>query len=133
MNSVFFDTVGLLALWNVDDQWHSQAETAFRQLQSAPFRLITTPYVLIEYGNAAARTAFRSDVFELRNELVAHGNLLSPTVHEEQTAWSAYTRGEAGSAGIVDHFSFILMRREGIAEAFTNDAHFKTAGFVTLF
>ena len=29
MNLVFMDTVGLLALWNTDDQWHETAEKAF--------------------------------------------------------------------------------------------------------
>jgi predicted nucleic acid-binding protein len=29
MNLVFMDTVGLLALWNKDDQWHQAAEKAF--------------------------------------------------------------------------------------------------------
>ena len=36
-------------------------------------------------------------------------------------------------AGIVDHISFAVMRRLGIADAFTNDRHFKAAGFNTLF
>ena len=29
MNAVFLDTVGLLALWDEGDQWHTAAETAF--------------------------------------------------------------------------------------------------------
>ncbi len=29
--------------------------------------------------------------------------------------------------------SFVLMRREGITEAFTNDEHFRAAGYVALF
>lgn len=41
--------------------------------------------------------------------------------------------GEAGQAGIVDQVSFLVMRRLGITEAFTNDRHFQAAGFVTLF
>jgi len=36
-------------------------------------------------------------------------------------------------AGIVDHVSFIVMRRLGITDAFTNDRHFQAAGFTTLF
>jgi len=44
-----------------------------------------------------------------------------------------YSRREAANAGIVDHVSFVVMRRIGITEAFTNDHHFKAAGFTTLF
>jgi predicted nucleic acid-binding protein len=45
----------------------------------------------------------------------------------------AYDRGDASQAGIVDHVSFIVMRRVGIRQAFTNDRHFTAAGFETLF
>lgn len=48
-------------------------------------------------------------------------------------AWDDYARGLAGSAGIVDHVSFTLMRRLGITEAFTHNGHFVAAGFTTLF
>ena len=43
------------------------------------------------------------------------------------------TWDEADDAGIVDHVSFVVMRRLGISDAFTNDRHFKAAGFNTLF
>lgn len=49
---------------------------------------------------------------------------------------SGYSRAvvnRLGSAGIVDHVSFSVMRRLGITEAFTNDRHFAAAGFITLF
>lgn len=42
-------------------------------------------------------------------------------------------KGEAAQAGIVDHVSFVLMRRLGITEAFTHNGHFTAAGFTTLF
>jgi predicted nucleic acid-binding protein len=61
------------------------------------------------------------------------GLLVEPTVQEVETAWGAYDRGEAAQAGIIDHVSFVLMRRLGITEAFTNDRHFQAAGFTTLF
>jgi uncharacterized protein len=59
--------------------------------------------------------------------------LVDPTPEEIEEAWEAYGRGEAGEAGIVDHLSFQIMRRLGLSEAFTNDEHFRAAGFVTLF
>ena len=29
---VFLDTVGLVALWDVADQWHTEAEAAFKTI-----------------------------------------------------------------------------------------------------
>jgi predicted nucleic acid-binding protein len=59
--------------------------------------------------------------------------LVEPAASDLEVAWTAYARGEAGSAGIVDHVSFVVMRRLGIIDAFTNDRHFRAAGFDTLF
>jgi uncharacterized protein len=61
------------------------------------------------------------------------GKLIIPNEDDWQQAWSAYHRGDAADAGIVDQISFIVMRRLGIKDVFTNDRHFKAAGFNTLF
>jgi len=59
--------------------------------------------------------------------------LVVRTNEDWQAAWLAYERGEADSAGIVDHVSFAIMRRLEISKAFTNDGHFRAAGLETLF
>ena len=133
MTPVFLDTVGLVALWNSDDQWHAAAETAYRKIVAERKPGLTTAYILLECGNAAARRAFRSDVCALRQTLELRQELVVPTEDDWLKAWAAYEHGEAGQAGIVDHVSFVVMRRLGITEAFTNDRHFQAAGFVTLF
>jgi len=86
----------------------------------------------VECGNAAARKPYRQTVDELRRHLDPH-LLLSPEPGEWTQAWEAYVRGDGAGAGIVDQFSFLIMRRLGINEAFTNDRHFQAAGFVALF
>ena len=133
MTPVFLDTVGLIALWERADQWHAAASGAFEGLLRDGVPLVTTPYVLLECGNASARRPCRIDVARLRRDLVTTGGWIPPTLQEEDEAWDAYTRGEAGQAGIVDHVSFIVMRRLGLTQVFSNDAHFRAAGFVTLF
>jgi predicted nucleic acid-binding protein len=55
------------------------------------------------------------------------------TSQEWSEAWAAYDRGDGAQAGIVDQISFVVMRRLGITEAFTNDRHFQAAGFTVLF
>lgn len=133
MNDVFLDTVGLLAIWNNQDQWHSAADAVYQLLRQNSRRLLTTPLVLWECGNAAARHPFRSRVNRLRQKLIQEGLLVEPRLQEIEDAWSAYDLGYAARAGIVDQVSFTVMRRLGINEAFTNDRHFQAAGFSTLF
>jgi hypothetical protein len=133
MRPVFLDTVGPIALWNKDDQWHAAAENAYQSISNERRTTITTTFILLECGNTAARRTFRNDVCDLREALELRGELITPTNEEWLTAWAAYKRGEAGDAGIVDHVSFLVMRRLGITEAFTNDKHFEAAGFKVLF
>ena len=133
MSKVFLDTVGLLALWDTSDQWHEAAEDAFSKLTQSRSLLLTSSFVLLECGNAAAKRPYRSAVDRLRERLESCQTLVAPSADDWQQAWHAYSRGEAGEAGIVDHVSFVIMRRLEIEAAFTNDRHFRAAGFNTLF
>lgn len=133
MRQVFVDTVGLLAVWDEDDQWHAAAELAWQEVLKSRAVLVTTAYVLLECGNAVARTPFFADVDEMRRRLERSGTLIHPTEEDWAEAWQHYVRREAAAAGIIDHVSFIVMRRLGITEAFTNDRHFQAAGFTALF
>jgi predicted nucleic acid-binding protein len=133
MNRVFLDTVGFIALWNARDQWHSDAAKVFARLTSRGVDFCTTTYIMLECGNAASRTPFRGDVVEVREQFLADGKLIDPSPADCEMAWADYAKGSLGGAGIVDHVSFAVMRRLGITDAFSNDRHFKIAGFNTLF
>jgi predicted nucleic acid-binding protein len=133
MRRVFLDTVGLIALWEESDQWHVAAEQALSALSIPAAQLVTTSLILLECGNAAARKPYRMDVEQLRRRMLFDQTLVEATVEEIAQAWRDYAARSTGDAGIVDHVSFIVMRRLGIAEAFTNDRHFRAAGFRTLF
>jgi predicted nucleic acid-binding protein len=133
MRGVFLDTVGLLAVWDSRDQWHEPAERVFVGLLQANAPLVTTEYVLLECGNAAARRPYRQRVSALRQQLTAAGLIQTVSDGELSAAWAAFDRGDAAGAGIVDCISFAVMRRLGLTEVFTNDQHFAAAGFTTLF
>ena len=79
MRIIFLDTVGLLALWDESDQWHESAQRAYEQFSAEPVRLVTTSFVLLECGNAAARRPYRQDVADLWHALEQTGDLIHPT------------------------------------------------------
>lgn len=133
MSPVFLDTVGLIAIWNASDQWNALATAAFTEIVRRQAALVTTPAVLLECGNASARRPYRRHVVGLPKQLLTQGQLIEPTPDEIEEAWLAFDRGEAGGAGIVDPISFVVMRRLGITDAFTNDVHYVAAGFRVLF
>ena len=133
MRAVILDTVGLLALWDVRDQWHEAAEKAFMGLLKSGAVLYSTEIIFSECANAASRSSFRAVVADMRKNMEEAGALLLPTSLELATAWEEYRQAPAGQPGVVDLLSFAVMRRFNITEAFTNDRHFKTAGFITLF
>lgn len=130
---IFLDTVGLLALWDRSDQWHSAALEAFKAFSAERTNLYTSSFVLLECANAAARRPYRTAVAALKKEMEATGRVIAPTDEDLQKAWSAYESGDMGGPGVVDLTSFQIMRRLGITRAFTNDRHFRTAGFQPLF
>src|SRR3972149_717763 len=133
MKPILLDTVGLIALWNRSDQWHTSAKKSFDELVIARREFITTSAILLECGNTAARQPFRNEVFLLKNQLEARGLLIFPTHEDWQNAWQLYENGEADQAGIVDCLTFAVMRRLDLHQSFTNDRHFQAAGFETLF
>lgn len=133
MSTVFLDTVGLIALWNNSDQWHSPAQQAYAELRNSRAILVATRYVLLECGNTVARTELRAEVTRLRIRLAQRDHLIAPSEGDWQEAWAAFDQGNPGDAGIVDQITFAVMRRLGIRQAFTNDRHFSAAGFDPLF
>jgi predicted nucleic acid-binding protein len=94
MTPIFLDTVGLLAVWDVDDQWHDAAEVAYRQIVSTRQSVVTTTFDLLECGNAVARHTYREDVCALRRMLERRGELIISTEDDWASAWEAYRRDE---------------------------------------
>lgn len=133
MNAVFLDTVGLLALWDRADQWHSAAEAAYGCIVAERLPFVTTTFILLECGNAASRRPYRAKVAQLRRHLDQRNEIVVPTDEDWVQAWESYEREGPSEPGIVDHVSFAVMRRLGLTQAFTNDRHFQTAGFSVLF
>ena len=90
---VFLDTVGLLALWDRSDQWHSAATQAFQAFSGERANLFTSSLVLMECANAAARRPYRSVVAALWREMKASDRVFHPTETDLEEAWSELSAG----------------------------------------
>ena len=124
MSLMFLDSAGLLALWSESDQWHEMAEQAFLEIVRNRDKVLTTTFVMLECGNAVARRGFRDEANLLREHLEKSGSLIWPSETDWKSVWQTYLRGDTDSAGIVDHVSFVTMRRLGIGRSFTNNRAF---------
>lgn len=131
MSAVFADTWFFLALLNRADPGHARAA----QLSRDDHRhRVTTDWVLVEVGDALARTGNR-DVFTgfydwIRNH---SGTTIVPATRallENGVLFYRYRRDKDWP--LTDCLSFVVMEDEGLTEALTGDRHFEQAGFNAL-
>lgn len=134
MRRVFADAVYWVALAHVRDQWHSQAVAVSRSLRGV--EIVTTEEVLSEflahfsgYGPMLRQAATR----------YAEGVLIDSGVVVHQQSHQSFLDGMAlykarpdKEYSLTDCISMNAMRREGLTEALTHDAHFAQEGFVIL-
>lgn len=136
-NSVFVDTSGWVEPVLRSDPNHAAMVGFAQQLQAEQRQMVTTDDVLNEVVallTTDSRGIARPKLIQFINQILS-----SPQVHivyvDEQIwreAWAMLERMGDKTWSWVDASSFIVMRRLGIAEAFTTDHHFTQAGFVRI-
>jgi uncharacterized protein len=130
-NVVFLDTNGWLALINASDQLHRRADTVWHDLGRRGYSIVLTDWVIAETGNGLARTRARDRFAQVADGLMKdpHCKVVFITAALLRLALQLYLSRGDKQWGLVDCSSFIVMKREGIKEALTNDRHFGQAGF----
>ena len=97
-------------------------------------QLVTTEYVLVELLDALTsppvRAAAASAVAVFRRRRVLRIVPASTALLDEGIGWFSTHADKRWS--LTDCISFVVMRREGIIDALTNDHHFEQAGFRAL-
>ena len=128
---IFVDTLFIVALINKRDQYHQIALNLAKQYENYP--LITTDAIFLESGNKLSAN-YRNEVVELVEQFLSSDEIdvirLTPELFDESLR--LYKKHQDKSWGLVDCFSFVVMKQHKIGQALTFDRHFTQAGFQAL-
>ncbi len=129
MKKVFADSFCCFAYVNSRDQAHARTVAALHAYRG---RLVTTAWVLTELGDGLIQRANRPVFLRTVDALQANPNVTIVPCSEElfQAGIQFFRQRPDKEWPLTDCISFVVMEREGIAEAFTGDHHFEQAGFI---
>ena len=126
---IFVDTAALYALADAADPNHQAARTTLEQLRAADAALVTHEYVLVETTALIQRRLGLTALRLFVDGLLPLIEVIWVDAHLHTEAREALLAAGRREVSLVDWTSFLLMRRLGIAQAFTFDADFAAEGF----
>jgi predicted nucleic acid-binding protein len=129
--AVFADTFYFLALLDSREESH---EEATRFSSDPQIQLITTEWVMAEFGDAYSDPKDRADFVALYRLLAAHPRVRIVPADTQlfQKGVDFFAQRPDKDWSLTDCLSFIVMKQEGLTDALTGDRHFEQAGFVAL-
>jgi predicted nucleic acid-binding protein len=129
---LFLDTSALLAILNMDDNFHPQARDNWSQWVGEGVVLLTSSYVVVETTALTQRRMGMGAVALLHEDIlpVVRVEWVTPDLHRDGVV--ALLAARRRDLSLVDYTSFELMRRLGIRTAFAFDRHFVEQGFTCL-
>jgi hypothetical protein len=135
LNVVFADTFYWIALTNVQDLAHERVK-AFTQYER-PGLIVTTDEVLTEYLNyfASWGSHFRAKATQNVQNILANSavRVVSQNPESFRVGFDLYRSRLDKGYSLTDCISMQTMRKQGITNALTNDAHFEQEGYIAVF
>lgn len=132
--AVFIDTSAWLALINEADVDHSKARKIRNKLLESKRRFFITNYIVVEIANSLCKVRWRPYAVKLIKSIQASEYIeileIDRNIYEE--ALDLYSGRTDKEWSLTDCASFVVMKQNGIQDAFTNDHHFEQAGFSIL-
>lgn len=128
---IFIDTGAFLGRYSKRDQHHARAVRGFEELRAEHRSITTSNHVLSETFTLLGRRMGYRFAAERGRSILASDvlRILRPGPEEEIVALDEMERFADQQVSFTDCLSFVLMRREGILDAFSFDRHFLLAGF----
>lgn len=127
--ATFVDSSALYAFVDAEDRYHRRAVAAWEDARDRGEVLRTTSYVLLETGALVQARLGTAAVGTLHEDVAPALDVhwVGPDEHDD--AFREVSVSGRKAVSIVDRVSFLVMRRTGIARAFTFDPHFADEGF----
>jgi len=130
-NRVFLDANAWVIVLNKRESLHIEANAKLRELGRAGCILVVTDWVIAETGNGLARSPARKGFREAVQQFLSspRTHVVHITAELLERALDLYADRPDKTWGLVGCASFVIMKDEGITDAFTTDRHFEQAGF----
>jgi predicted nucleic acid-binding protein len=132
---LFLDSAYAIALSSPKDEYHKQAVILAEQIECQQMRLITTRAVVLEIGDALARSNYRREAIKLLSSFEKDVDFVQIVPISErlyERGFQLYRSRQDKEWGITDCISFVVMWERGLTKALTTDRHFQQAGFQAL-
>lgn len=128
MRTIFLDTSYLLVLIRKKDARHGDALIAST---SHPGPFITTDLVLVEFANCLSTPPYRETAVAIIEKIRLDSNTKVVPFDSEGMgkALALYKERSDKAWGLVDCFSFVVMKERRLKVALCFDEHFRQAGF----
>ena len=129
--AVFVDSGAWIALALTRDPFHLRAVEAWQGMAELRAKLYTSAPIALETFTFLDRNAARDVALGWKEALkVVDGlTVLGCTAEDIELAWKYFERRDLHKLSAVDATSFVLMKKEGIKQAFSFDHHFASVGF----
>ena len=129
--AVFVDSGAWIALALTRDPFHLRAVEAWQIMAELRVKIYTSVPVVLETFTFLDRNATRDVALGWKEALkVVDGlTVLGCAAEDMGLAWNYFERQDLHKLSAVDATSFVLMKKEGIKQAFSFDHHFASVGF----
>jgi predicted nucleic acid-binding protein len=126
---IFVDTSALLALVNINDEFHKQAKQQWKFLIENKATLLTNNYVILESISLIQRRFGMDWIHELQAEVLSLIEITWIDKDQHQGALTTFLKANRRQLSLVDCSSFETMRHLGIKSTMAFDEHFREQGF----
>ena len=132
---VFVDTGGWFAVTVASDTYHDVAKPYYARLISRRVPMFTSNYVIDETMTRIRYDAGHNQAcrfYDLYEKAEDRRLITTLWVDEDiaRQAWQIFRKYSDQKLSFTDCASFVLMRNNGIKEAFSFDTHFEMFGFL---